>query len=85
MAEKSFLASVKEEITAAFADQFDRLAAYTNAETALAEDCRTTQRQVWDIVERRLKESFRNGQKTKETNGKPPVPEPAETRRNPFR
>lgn len=75
----SFLASVKAEITEAFAAQYDTLSEITSDEAALGESLKTTQKTVWDIVEKRLKESFQNGRKT--TNGKA-----GEVRKpNPFR
>ena len=77
---KSFLASVKDEITSAFADQYDALAAITSDEARLADSLKATQRKVWDVVEKQLKQSYLNGKKA--SDGKP-VPE--QRKPNPFR
>lgn len=74
---KSFLASVKDEITEAFAAQYDELAEVSTDTDALGASLKTTQRKVWEIVEKRLKESFLNGKKA--GNGK------TERKPNPFR
>lgn len=71
---KSFLAGVKDEINEAFATQYDTLAEISTDQDRLAESLKTTQRSVWEIVERRLKESFQNGKKTVEKNDKKPNP-----------
>lgn len=88
---QSFLASVKEEVTDAFAESYDELVDITTDEDKLGTSLKTVQKKVWEIVERRLKESYRNGQNAgprKEGNGKPrsPVDLPPETKKsNPFR
>lgn len=75
---KSFLASVKEEIVSAFAEQYDTLAEITSDEDKLAESLKTAQKKVWEIVEKQLKQSYLNGKKA--TNGKT-----GERKPNPFR
>jgi hypothetical protein len=80
MAGTSFLASVKEEITEAFAAQYDTLAEVCSDEEKLAESLKTAQKKVWEIVEAKLKESFMNGKKA--GNGKLPA---EERKPNPFR
>ena len=80
MAEKSFLASVKDEITEVFAAQYDELAEITSDEERLGASLKIVQRQVWEIVEKQLKASFLNGKKA--TNGKLPA---EERKPNPFR
>jgi hypothetical protein len=77
---KSFLTTVKEEITSAFATQYDALAEITSDEDKLAESLKTTQKKVWEIVEKRLKESYLNGKKA--GNGKLTA---SERKPNPFR
>ena len=76
----SFLASVKAEITEAFAAQYDALAEVCTDEDKLTESLKATQKAVWEVVERQLKASFLNGKKA--GNGK--LPE-GERRPNPFR
>ena len=77
---KTFLASVKDEITSAFAEQYDALAAITNDEDKLADSLKATQRKVWDVVEKQLKQSYLNGKKAANGNS---VTE--QRRPNPFR
>ena len=76
MAEKtqSFLASVKEEITESFAAQYDTLAEVCSDTDVLTESLKTCQKKVWEIVEKRLKESYLNGKKG--TNGSDKKPNP---------
>lgn len=80
MAETSFLSGVKSEITEAFADVYDELAEVTNDEEKLGTALKTVQKKVWEVVERRLKESFLNGKKA--GNGKLPD---GDRKPNPFR
>jgi hypothetical protein len=81
MADKapSFLATVKQDITTAFAEQYDTLAEVCSDTDVLTTSLKTAQKKVWEIVEKRLKESYLNGRKL--GNGKY-----AEGRKpNPFR
>ncbi len=80
MREKSFLASVKDEITEVFAAQYDELAEITTDEEKLAASLKTTQKKVWLAVEQRMKESFMNGKAAGQ--GKLPS---EERKPNPFR
>lgn len=76
----SFLATVKQELTEAFAAQFDTLSDICSDTDVLTDSLKTCQKKVWEVVEKRLKESYLNGKKA--TNGKPPT---EERRPNPFR
>ena len=76
---KSFLATVKDEITEAFAAEYDQLAEICTDEDKLGQSLKTTQKKIWEIVEQRLKESFLNGKKA--GNGK----SDEERKPNPFR
>jgi hypothetical protein len=76
---KSFLATVKEEITEAFAAEYDQLSEICTEEDKLGQSLKTTQRTIWEIVEQRLKESFLNGKKA--SHGK----SDEERKPNPFR
>lgn len=76
----SFLAGVKEEITEAFASVYDELAEVTTDEERLGGALKSVQKKVWEIVEKRLKESFLNGKKA--GNGKLHA---EERKPNPFR
>lgn len=77
---KSFLASVKDEISECFAAVYDELAEVTSDEEQLGASLKTVQKKVWEIVERQLKQSYLNGKKA--GNGKLPADE---RRPNPFR
>src|SRR5262245_53064111 len=77
---RSFLASVKDEITEAFAASYDELAEVTSDQERLGSALKTVQKKIWEIVEHRLKESFLNGKKA--GNGKF---SPEERKPNPFR
>lgn len=77
---ESFLAQVKSDITAAFAEQYDTLAEVCSDEDVLTASLKTAQKKVWEIVEKRLKESYLNGKKA--GNGKL---SPTERKPNPFR
>jgi hypothetical protein len=79
---KSFLGSVKEEITAQFAGVFDDLSPVCSDGDRLATSLQTLQKKAWGIVEAKLKESFRNGQKAA---GKKPDEPSAPAKVNPFR
>ena len=80
MPEKSFLAQVKDDITTAFAEQYDTLAEVCTDTEVLTSSLKTAQKRVWDIVEKRLKESYLNGKKA--SNGRLPD---AQRKPNPFR
>ena len=76
----SFLKSVKDAIVSAFAEQYDSLAEVCTDEDKLTDSLKATQKKVWEIVEKQLKQSYLNGKKA--GNGKLP----AEQRKpNPFR
>lgn len=77
---KSFLASVKDEITEVFAAQYDELAEISSDTDALGASLKTVQKKVWEIVEKQLKQSYLNGKKA--GNGKLPT---EERKPNPFR
>jgi len=66
MPEKSFLATVKDELSEAFAAQFDELSDVTTDAEKLGQSMKDLHKAVWTIVERRLKESFKNGQRAKD-------------------
>lgn len=84
---KSFLASVKDEIGDVFADVYDKLAEISSDTDQLGASLKATHRKVWEIVEQRLKESFRNGQKGVERrpHADNDAPRGSEPRSNPFR
>jgi hypothetical protein len=79
---KPFLSAVKEELTAQFAGVFDDLSPVCNDGDQLATSLQTLQKKVWGIVEAKLKESYRNGQKA---TGKKPDEPIAPQKANPFR
>jgi hypothetical protein len=79
---KPFLSQVKEDITALFAAAFDDLSEVTTDGDRLASTLQTTSKKVWAIVEVKLKESYRNGQKA---TGKKPEEPSAPPKSNPFR
>ena len=74
MPEKSFLATVKDDITAAFAEQYDTLAEVCSDTEVLTTSLKTAQKKVWEIVEKRLKESYLNGKKATGHQEKRPNP-----------
>ncbi|NOT32989.1 MAG: hypothetical protein HOP12_02340 [Candidatus Eisenbacteria bacterium] len=80
MAEKSFLASVKDEITEVFAAQYDDLVEVTTDEEKLGASLKAVQKRVWEIVEKQLKQSYLNGKKA--GNGKVSL---EQRKPNPFR
>ena len=77
MPDKSFLGSIKDDITTAFAEQYDALAEVCSDAEVLTASLKTAQKKVWEIVEKRLKESYLNGRKAgdgKHTEAKKPNP-----------
>ena len=82
MAEKSFLATVKEELDTQFASIYDDLAEVCPADEILSDTLTKLRKGVWTVVERRLKDSFQNGKKA--TNGRTDTPS-KERKPNPFR
>ena len=78
---RSFLASVKDEIGEVFAAAYDELSEVCSDDEQLTKSLTGLQKQNRQIVERRLKDSFKNGKGA--ANGK------TETRagsgKNPFR
>jgi hypothetical protein len=83
MAGTSFLAAVKQEINEAFATQYDELSEVCTDQETLIVSLKATQKNVWEVVEKRLKESFLNGKKT--VNGKSDRGEEKPKKANPFR
>jgi hypothetical protein len=79
---KSFLATVKEEIDGKFADAFDALAEVSTDPEKTGDQLVSLRKKVWEVVEKRLKESYRNGQKG---TGKKPDESSAPPKVNPFR
>jgi hypothetical protein len=89
----SFLAGVKAEITEAYASAYDEMSVDFGKEVpidCIGETMQKLQKKTWEIVEKRLKESFLNGKKAGGGNGKerkpPPAHDaPASPAANPFR
>jgi hypothetical protein len=83
---KSFLASVKDELSEAFASRYDELSDVCTDTDKLGHSMKGLHRAVWEIVEKRLKESYRNGQKGKDdTRGRTAASSEQEPPVNPFR
>lgn len=87
---KSFLGTVKAEIDEQFATAYDDLSQSSLNPEQTASQLVTLRKKTWEVVEKALKTSYRNGQKAagKPENGKPPVPAdlPPDTKpANPFR
>lgn len=89
----SFLAGVKSEITDLFAAAYDEMSSDFGEDVpaVIGESMQRLQKKAWEVVEKRLKESYLNGRKA--TNGKPterkprsaPDTPPVAETRNPFR
>ncbi len=79
---KPFLTAIKEQVDGIFADAYDHL---TDGQDS-AEVLKTARKQVWDLMETKLKESYRNGQAAR-TNGRAraDVAEDPAAPTNPFR
>ena len=87
----SFLAAVKQEVTDLFASAYDAISGDFGEEVpqVVGEEMKKLQKKTWEVMERRLKESYLNGKKAGGTNGKdrrPPADHDAPpTGSNPFR
>lgn len=58
---KAFLTAIKEQADGFFADAYDQLEAGEPAADVL----KTARKRIWELMETKLKESYRNGQLAK--------------------
>ena len=79
---KSFLATVKDELDTQFAGVYDDLAETCPDDEVLTNTLTKLRKNVWTVVERRMKESFQNGRNS--GNGVDKAPK-IERKPNPFR
>jgi len=90
----SFLGGVKAELTELFASAYDEISGECGEEVpeVVGSSMKSLQKKTWDLVEKKLKESYLNGKKAggspgKPKSGRPPADHDASqaTEGNPFR
>lgn len=88
---KSFLGETKEQLVALFADAYDQIHSEMDGDVPdiVPTTLQKLQRKTWELMEGKLKDSYRNGQKAGPRESKPrashEAPAAVEPRSNPFR